>query len=194
MMRSAIMLAAVIGVAVSAGCGSSPKANFYTLAADAAPAAGDSKTTYTVAIGAVSIPEMVDRPQFVVRTGTNQVAINEFERWAGSLKTEIGSAVAGNLMQQIPGANIYAYPHGAALTPDCRVTLEVQRFDSTPNEAALIEVLWTVQPAKGAARAGRTVARVATGGAGYDALVVAHGRALAQVSNEIAAAIKSVKQ
>lgn len=193
MMRRAFMLAAAMFAVLPAGCGSSPNSNFYTLGAEMAPPAGDVRTNYVVAIGAVSLPEMVDRPQFVVRTGANQVAINEFERWAGSLRTEIGRAVANNLMQQIPGTNVYAYPSGASLTPDCRVTLEVQRFDSTPNEAAQIEVLWTVQPAKGAARSGRTVAREATAGATYADLVAAHNRALARVSSEIAAAIKSVQ-
>jgi len=41
----------------------------------------------------------------------------------------------------------------------------VQRFESAPNDAATIEVLWMVKPAKGAAKSGRSVAREATGGA-----------------------------
>jgi len=53
-----------------------------------------------------------------------------------------------------------------------------------------VEVAWQVIPAKGAARAGLSSAREATGGPGYDALVAAHGRALAAVSRDIALAIR----
>ena len=184
----------VIVAALLAACGSSPKANFYTLGAEPAPVVGDAKASYTVAIGAVSVPEMVDRPQFVVRTGANQVSINEFERWAGPLRNEIGRAVANNLMRLMPGTNVYAYPQSASFNADCRVVLDVQVFDSTPNDAAQIEVLWTVQSAKGVVRSGRSVVREATGGAAYEALAAAHSRALTAVSREIAASVQAARE
>ena len=37
--RTAVLLTAIL-----VGCGSSPKANFYTLSSDTAPAIGDSRT------------------------------------------------------------------------------------------------------------------------------------------------------
>jgi uncharacterized lipoprotein YmbA len=186
-MRFAVLLAA----ATLAGCGSSPKVNFYTLSADAAPPQAAAPAPYSVAIGAVTIPDAVDRAQFVVRTGPNQVTVNEFEVWAGSLKTEIPRVVAGNLAQLLAGASVFAYPLGG--DADIKVLLDVQRFESAPGDAATIEVLWTVQPAKGALRIGRSVAREATAGTGYDALAAAHSRALAAVSRDIASAVRAAR-
>jgi uncharacterized lipoprotein YmbA len=192
-MHTSIRLAALLAAAVLAGCGTSPNANFYTLGAGAAPAAADAKSAYTIALGAVTVPELVDRPQFVVRAGENKVTINEFERWAGPLKSEISRVIADNLTQLMPGASVFAYPASANVDADCKVLLEVQRFESAPGDAATVEILWTVRPAKGTAQSGRSVAREVTGGAGYDALVAAHNRALAAVSKDIAAAVRAVR-
>src|SRR5262249_22462773 len=62
-----------------AACGSSPKSSFYPLSPAAAvsqPAAADA-TPYVVAVGPLTVPDAVDRPQLVVRTGANQLAISE---------------------------------------------------------------------------------------------------------------------
>jgi len=183
---TALLLAAAL-----AGCSSPPKTNFYTLSSAAAPARAAAKVPYSVAIGTVGVPESLDRPQMVMRTGANQVTLAEFDRWAGPLKSEIALAIAENLTLLLGGANVVTYPRG--VDADVNVSVDVQRFESVLGEAATVDVLWQVRPAKGAQKSGRTVAREAVGGAGYDAVVAAHGRALAAVSRDIAAAIRAAR-
>jgi hypothetical protein len=48
-----------------AGCGRSPKKRFYTLGAGAAPARVEASASYSIAVGPVTIPAIVDRPQLV---------------------------------------------------------------------------------------------------------------------------------
>jgi len=177
-------------VAALAGCGSSPVTHFYTLSPATAPAP-EGRVAYTVAIGAVALPDGIDRPQIVLRGAGNQVTFSEFERWLGALKDEIALAVAANLKQALGGANVYAYPVSAGMNADVSVLLYVQRFDAVLGDAAAVEVLWQVSPAKGAVKNGRTSVREPAGGAGYDAVVAAQGRALAAVSSDIAAAIRA---
>ena len=56
---------------------------------------------------------------------------------------------------------------------------------------ALVEAVWTVHStAGGETRSGRTVAREAVQGDGFDVLAAAHSRALAKMSGDIAAAIR----
>ena len=64
--------------------------------------------------------------------------------------------------------------------------------DSVPSQAALVEAVWTVHStAGGETRSGRTVAREAVAGDGFDALAAAHSRALAKMSGDIATAIRA---
>lgn len=191
MTRATASAALLLSALLLAGCGSTPKTSFYTLTPAAAGTRADAKGSYSVAIGPVAIPDSVDRPQMVLRTGANQVAISEFERWAGPLRNEIALALAENLRSRLGGASVFTYPQG--IGADVNVSVDVQRFDSALGEVATVEVLWQVRPAKGAPRSGRSQVREAAGGAGYDALVAAHGRALAAVSGDIAAAIRALQ-
>jgi len=172
------------------GCGSSPATHFYTLSPAAAPAPAAAGAATVVAIGAVQLPDGLDRPQIVLRGPGNQVSFSEFERWLGAPGDEIALAVAGGLRQALGGASVYAHPMSAGVNADFNVLLHVQRFDSVLGDAATVEVLWQVVPAKGAAKNGRSSVREPAGGPGYDALVAAHGRALAAVSRDNAAAIR----
>ncbi len=180
------LVAAALG-----GCGSSPKPNFYTLDADMVPKRTEVKAVYTVAIGPVTVPDLLDRPQIVTRTSTNQVAINEFERWAEPVRSQIGRVVAANLSQSLDGAYVYAYPQSATVDADYKLLIDVQRFDSMPADAVAVDVLWTLRPAKGAPRTGRSVVREPINGKGYHALVAAHSRALVTISSEIAQAVRA---
>jgi uncharacterized lipoprotein YmbA len=56
----------------------------------------------------------------------------------------------------------------------------------------VLEAVWAVRMGTGGAiRSGRTVARETVTGDSFDALAAAHSRALAQMSADIAAAIRS---
>ena len=189
--KSAVPIALFAAIFLG-GCGSSPKTNFYTLNAQSTlPRAGHS-AAYSVAIGAVTLPDGIDRPQLVVRTGANRVSIADFERWAGPLKDEIAYAVAENLTGLLDGANVFILSRTADLEANYTVLLDVQRFDSVLGDAANIDVVWRVRPAAGAPKGGRSVVREAVDGPGYDALVAAYSRALSAVSRDIASSMQAV--
>ena len=186
------LMAALLAFPVFSGCGTSPKSTFYTLSSGAAPERAPATAPLSIAIASVTVPDIVDRPQFVVRVAANEVAINEFARWAAPLKDEIPRVIADNLTRLLNGARVATYPQYGNADTDYLLVIGVQRFDSALGDAATVEVLWTVRPPKGGApRTGRSVVREPTSGAGYDALVAAHSRALAQVSRDIASAIRA---
>jgi uncharacterized protein len=175
---------------IATACGTTAPSHFYTLDSTAAPE-GAPAADYAVAVGPVSIPSAVDRPQFVVQVGPNRVVIDEFNRWAAPLNDGIARAVAGDLAVLLGTPRVALTPL-ANFDPAYRVTLDVQRFESTLGKSVLVEVVWAVHPtAGGATRSGRTVAQEPVQGSGYEALAAAHSRALAQVSRDIAAAIRT---
>jgi uncharacterized lipoprotein YmbA len=187
-----ILIAALLAFPVLSGCGRSPKSTYYTLSSGAAPERAAAAAPLSVAIGPVTVPDIVDRPQLVLRAAANQVTINDYVRWAAPLKDEIPRVIADNLTQLLNGARVSTYPQSGSTDTDYLLTLGVQRFDSALGDAATVEVLWTVRPPKGGApKAGRSVAREVANGKDYDALVAAHRRALAAVSRDIAEAIRA---
>ena len=175
-------------VAVS-GC-STAMSHFYTLD-PTATSDGSPPIHQAIAVGPVSVPPSVDRPQFVIQVAPNRVTVDEFNRWAGPLDDSIGRAIAGDLAVLLGTSDVAVAPV-SGFVPTLRVTVDVQRFESVPGESVAVEALWSVRPmAGGDIRSGRTVAREAVQGKSYDAIAAAHSRALATVSTDIAAAIRA---
>jgi len=195
MARNITRLVSVAFVAVAAaGCSSAPS-HFYTLASTAT-GGGAPAANYAVVVGPVSVPALVDRPQFAVQVAANRVELDVFNRWAAPLNDNIARVVTGDLAVLLGTPRVATAPL-ANFDPTYRVTIDVQRFESVPSEekrnaAVLVEAVWVVsKSASEAARSGRTVARESAQGAGYDALAAAYSRALAKVSGDIAAAIRA---
>ncbi len=188
--RIAHLISIVSIAAAAAGCSASAPARFYTLDSTATPEAAPAPRG-AVMVGPVSVPASVDQPQFVVQVAPNRVEIEEFNRWAAPLNDSIARAVAGDLAVQLgtPDVLTATLPN---FSPDYQVTIDVQRFESIRGQAALVEAVWAVRrTAGGGTRTGRTIAREAVQGDGFDALAAAHSRALATVSGDIAVAIRA---
>jgi uncharacterized lipoprotein YmbA len=176
--------------ALVAGC-ASPASRFYTLSAVPTPAAPSSDVSVT--LGPVSVPATVDRPQIVVRTGPNQVRLEEFNRWASPLQNNIARVVAENLVALLGTPRVTVVPQTLGAEADYRVALEVQRFESAPGEAATLDAVWTVTRTKdGKAQTGRTTVREPSPDKGFEALAAAHSRAVARLSQDIADAVRAL--
>jgi len=194
-MRRIVRLCALCALAaLAAGC-STPTSRLYTLSRAPAPAAPAAvpMPNVTVVVGPVSIPAIVDLPQIVVSTGANSVTLDEFNRWASPLQSNISRVVAENLVTLLGTPRVSQFQQSLNLDADFRVAIEVQSFDSALGDAATLNAVWVVRRTKdGKAQTGRTSIREPTGAAGYDALAAAHSRALARMSQEIADVIRGL--
>ncbi len=184
----------MVGLALAAalsGC-VSPPAQFYTLAAIAQPEQGALPAAYAVRVDSVTIPAVVDRPQFVVQKSAHRVAIDEFNRWAAPLSASVARTLADNLGILLGTPRVVSGALAASFEPAYRVTVDIQRFESVPGEAVTLDALWLVRRAGAAgAASGRSVLREPVQGSGYEALAAAHSRAIAGMSRDIASAIRA---
>lgn len=186
---TALFVLALVVVLVG-GC-ASPTSRFYTLSATkiAAPPA----SRLSLAVGPVSVPAAVDRPEIVVSTGANQVRLEEFNRWASPLKDEISRAVAENLVAMLGTAQVTQSPQTLSGAAAYRVAIEVQRFESTPGESATLDAVWTVRRTKDdKSMTGRTSAQEPVSQPGFNGLAAAHSRAVARLSRDIADAVRGL--
>jgi uncharacterized lipoprotein YmbA len=191
-MHTLLSRAWVLAVVALAACSTSPTASFYTLGAVA-----EHNDTYrarqvSIVVTSVTVPEIVDRPQFVVRVSDNQVKLDEFARWADPVKSQIPRVIAADLALLLPGARASVYALDADAGTPYRVRVELQRFEGAPGEGATVEALWSVSPPKGRASVnGHTFVHQPAAGPGYEALAAAYSAGLAVVSRDIAAAIEA---
>ena len=146
MLKIITMIAALVFVG---GCGTSPKASYYTLEAEGRLASGQG-TAPSVLLVAASLPELLDRPQMVLRGAANQVVLSDLQRWAEPLRSSIPRVVAADLGRRLNSANVAALPAGAPyFDADFRLTLHVQRLDAQPGHGVDLDLLWVLKPRQG---------------------------------------------
>ncbi|MBI3798506.1 MAG: membrane integrity-associated transporter subunit PqiC [Deltaproteobacteria bacterium] len=177
-------------IILMAGCATTP-ARFYTLSAT--PGSAATSSNLSVIVGPVSVPATVDRPQMVVNTGANQVRMDEFNLWASPLQNNISRVVAQNLATLLGTPHVTLFPQTLSADAGYRVAIEVQSFDSTLGQAVVLDAVWTIRRTKdGKTEMGRTTVREAVQETDYAALVAAHSRTVARLSQDIADAVRAL--
>lgn len=171
--------------------------HFYTLSdgssSGSLPAATSNALTGVV-ITAVTVPELVDRPQIVTRDGAHRVSVAEQHLWAEPLRNGIARVLAVRLARTLADAGrpaqVGAYPQTSIPNPDYRITIDVQRFDAAPGGDAVIDALWSVRKTSDdSVRSGRTVATRPVAALTYEATVRAWSEDLEVLDRDIAAVV-----
>jgi len=184
-----------------AGClGSSRPSRFYTLAPlQIRNGQGGTPPDATLAIGPVEIPESIDRPQIVTRTGANELVVAEFDRWGGSLDSEISGALVATVRDRLASQQIAVAPWRSAILsgvgPSYRAAVSVSRFDGIPGQSVVLQGRWELIGQSGESlgvREATVTERI--DGAGYDALVAAMQRALVRFGQQMADSVVATTQ
>lgn len=184
--------AGMLACCALAGCASTPVPHFYTLGSQATGPAQTVPASTGVTITSLTIPELVDRPQLVLRTGSNQVAVLDNQRWAESLKTGIARVLATDLAAQL-GTSVVGLPTDRSTRKgDILVSIDIARFDSTLNGMVQIDARWSVRGAADAAASSASASAQEPSGATVDDVVTAHDRALARIAAAVAQTVRQV--
>lgn len=187
MKLSSIALLTSLIVAALSGCGSAPKEHFYTLRAIAERDPAAANPAYSVSVGPVTVPELVERQQLVLTRNDNQVEILEQTRWAASLQNIIGHVIASNLTQLTGNPRMAVYSPDTTVDADYHVAVDVLRFESVLGTAASLDAKWTIRTAdEQVLKSGRTIISEPTRGQDLTALLTAHDRLLVTLSRDIA--------
>jgi uncharacterized lipoprotein YmbA len=179
------------------GCATTPPAQFYTLAPLQPPGVqAASVPAFTVAVGPVINPDLLQRPQIATRTSDHQIRFSDFHKWAGTLADEAKRVLVVNLNALLSGARAAVTTDDMAIDPDYRVVVNINRFDGRPGGSVWLNAVWTLKEQKGkmAIAVNQSVIEEPVGGQGYPDLVSAQSRAIGQLSREIAAGIASARK
>jgi uncharacterized lipoprotein YmbA len=183
---------AAIAVAVALGCfGGNAAPRYFTLSAAAGPAAGDpiaSLPELGIAVGPLELPRYLDRPELVVRDGSNRLVVADADRWGGSLRNDVLRVVADDLGRLLGTARVAVYPAEPRFEAQRRVLLDVRELDGVPGQSISLRVRWTIAslPDGRALAVEEQVIREAVASQDTEAMVAAASSALGSVSRAIA--------
>ena len=212
--RRALARSVMGGVAaciVLAGCAVSDPTRYYALgrspaaapaggtaaprpaAAPPAPAAGSGNLT--IGIGPIIVPGYLDRINIVTRTGSDQVDLSQFHRWAEPLVDGIARALSEEIAAGVPTERVVAFPWRGvvARSIDYQVVVNVLRFDGPSGGDVTFDARWRILARDGKELLlRRTTLTEPTGGAGYEPMIAAMDRALAAFGRQIVAEIRAI--
>ena len=141
-------------------------------------------------LGPITVPGYLDRPQIVVRLSENEIALAESERWAEPLADNLARALGENLSKLLPTSSYVAYPWYESAAPDYGIALAVLRFEADATGAVVLDATWQLTAGHGVIDEGATLVEESAGGPDRTATVAAQSRALAELSRQIASAVR----
>ena len=183
-----------------AGCRSSaPPVEFYTLNAltgiEEKTNTPETDQNLSIGVGPVEIPQILDRPQIVTRSGPNKLKIDEFHRWAGRLDEDFARVLAQNISLLLGTDLVAVYPWQTDFKPHYRIALQVRYFEGQLGQDVLLEVSWTLasQESQKPQTFRKSVIREPLLATNYEELVAVKSRAIAQLSREIVQEIRNLQ-
>jgi len=191
--RTCLFIVASSLALLSASCAKAPPPSFYLLDVAAPTQLPGLEKGVTVGVGPVETARYLDRNQIVTRTDTARLRVSERNQWAEPLKAGFTRALMINLGLELDSNRIYELPMRRRRPLDFQIPIDVLRFDGILGKQVVLSARWTVLSGDGKKILVSKVSRIieAVEGPSFDTFVAAQSRALAQLSREIAAAIKA---
>lgn len=192
------LVTAALTTCLVAACGSSPTTNFYTLASvppDPAATSPVRQTQAVIAVGPLSLPDYLDRPQLVTRTSPYTMSLAAFDQWAGPLSDMLPRVLVEDMAQRLPGDRVVSFPQVSGPSFDYRIAVSANQFDIDANGGATLLASWQVYAA------GAPEARLVDDdvfhhdatGSGYGASVAAMSATLADLSQRLVDSLAAVR-
>jgi uncharacterized lipoprotein YmbA len=191
----ALVLAALAGLGA---CSSTAPPRFYTLSSTRQVANADTASdtgvreagVSTLLVGAVEIPQMLDRPQLVRRSGVNRIDVAEYDRWSEPLDAMIRRTLAEDLAVLVPKSRVLASTL-PAVPIDQTLVVEIACFEADNAGMVTLEAQWFVLAERASVPHLSRRATIAepTASGESEAVVAAMSRALAKFAREVANAL-----
>jgi len=128
-------------------CGTTPPSNFYTLNTVTDTTTGSAASRcegLSVGVGPIIFPEYLQRPNIVTRVSPNKLAIDEFNRWGGSLQEDFERVFRMQLASVLSNKNIFPHPNNEDMAVDYRVSATVHQLDGRFGDSARLSGEWSL--------------------------------------------------
>jgi uncharacterized protein len=170
------------------GCRSAVPTAYYSLnTASTTPVAETGPSEIRVGLGPIVLPGYLERHQMVVRSGPNELRIDDDHVWAAPLSEELPRVLAENLMLAKPSLRVTCIPWGARFAPEIVVAVRFSRFEAQADGRAVLDAVVTLSGRSESSWSLRLEDQAA--GRTRADMVAAQSRLLGEFGRRIAAAI-----
>jgi hypothetical protein len=191
--RARRLLAPCLALLLGA-CAGSPPVRYFTLQGPATEAcarlpSASEAAARSVQLLHVSVPDGLDRPQLVFRTGDNTLSVSETARWAEPLKSALATLLASELTQALGCVPVVLQSPGIEETA-WKLSVEVRRLEARPGQSVVLEAVWSLR-GQGKHFSRQSLVKEPVLGDTLEAMVAAQSRAVAGLARDIARLIES---
>ena len=81
----------------------------------------ERKGLLSVEVASLRLPQYLERPQIVTRSGGNRLELAEYHQWGGNLRKNMMRVIAKNLSQLLGTPNIAISPHRSPKPSDFHI-------------------------------------------------------------------------
>lgn len=154
--------------------------------------ATEANARLAIGVGPVSLPESVSRSQIALRLDAQSLRFDDYHRWSNPLADDFAQVLLDDLATRLPtDSQMALFPWGKYFQPSHRIVVNVSHFDGALAGEVELKARWTITngTAKESLAVKQSRIRVKVAGGEYQDLVTAHSRAVAQLAEEMAAAL-----
>ena len=136
-------LGLVAGLLLISSCSffsKTPGRSYYVLSA-----AGSAPTQSGIGIGVGPVdlaPFLTERPNLLFQSTPNRLEFSENHLWTGDLENDFSRVLATNLGSRLGMGNVKIYPWQKESELNYQVTVDVVRFQGTPDGETVLEANW----------------------------------------------------
>jgi len=138
-----LALLLVLGLSGCIG-GSSPAVRFYVLSPLVPTESSTSSKPLAIEISTIHLPQYLDRPHLVTRSGNNRLRILQSHQWGGNLRKDMVRTLAVNLSQLLDTPNITIAPHRSSTQGDYRISIEIIKFEKDTDGHVRLSAQWQI--------------------------------------------------
>jgi uncharacterized lipoprotein YmbA len=178
-----------VGLWLLAGCGSSPRVEFFTLEPTEPHATEVVSVAAPIQIARVHLPPELDRKEMVRHTSTYTVDISDQHRWSAPLDQMIQQVLSQDVMKRLPPGKLIL-PQEPAPASTRKIVVNVVEFAADAQGTIRFEGTWSViAPEPGAPPTNHTVQLSEPAGIDTASQVRSMSRILERLAAQIAAGV-----
>jgi len=146
-MKNSVMLI-LVSVILFTYCSSSPPVQKYILTPsienDTETLSDKENTKITIGIGTIEFSEYLKRPEIVSFKGSNELNVDQFNRWAEPLEKNFERVLIENLSRLIPTDRINIFLWQEEEPNSFQITILVNEFGMRSDSSVVLDARWSV--------------------------------------------------